>query len=265
MISLHRFAAIVLLGALSFACETDVSDVYTPQEWRQIFQDQGWTALPFPDSKYEPGAIIKVTEEGGIRYIDHLRSCGYPDDVLEPEIGKIPGITFSKARELDADAVLNIQGITAGPEFSKLSKTRLSVSEHSADALRLIKLQIWEETPGNLDGAARTCKEALQRPDYYLITESFKVSKGGYTLLDKTGAKLKVSLPELGRILKFEPNVKYEVTSEGELMIEEPVYYAVHRAVSTAHGFDVLGTGAEAPSTADAQIDALYQETAENP
>ena len=70
---LSAFASTFLL-----ACPAEVGNVYSPDEWQGLFKENGWTALPFPDSKYEPGAIVKVTAESGIRYIDHLRSCGYP-------------------------------------------------------------------------------------------------------------------------------------------------------------------------------------------
>ncbi len=251
-----------LAGAFLIACSSDAGDIYSPEEWRGLFKESGWTALPFPDSKYEPGAIVKVTAESGIRYIDHLRSCGYPDDILAPVVGKIPSIAFNKDREFGAAALINIKGIGAGPEFTKLASTRLEISEHSADSLRLIALRIWQETPGNLEGAARFCIEALEKPDYYLITEAFRVSKGRYALYDKSGGKLKLSLANLGRLLKFEPDVRYEITSAGELLIDEQVTFAIRQAVSTTAGFAVLGAGAKGDGTADGLIDTLYLEDA---
>jgi len=256
---LANLAVAVVAMIVLPACGADVGDIYQPAEWRALFKKHGWTALLFPESKYRPGAIIKVTEAGGIRYIDDLRSCGYPPEVLDPEVGKIPALTFDKARELGAKAVLNIRGISAGPEFSNVAKARLNITDHSADALRLIKLRIWQETPGNLDGAARFCVEALEKPDYYLVTEAFRVSKGRYTLFSKTGAKLKLSLANLGKLLALEPDVKYQVTAEGALEIDEPVTFAVRRAISTTAGFEVLGAGAVEPPTADALIDKVFE------
>lgn len=257
----HRMAS-VLAGAALLACSSDAGDVYSPAEWRDLFQKHGWTALPIPDSKYEPGAIVKVTAEDGIRYIDHLRTCGYPAEVLAPEVGKIPAISFAKSREIGASAMLNIKGIEAGPEFSNVASSRLQISDHSADSLRMVALRIWQETPGNLDGNARFCIEELEKPDYYLITEAFRVAKGRYTLLDKSGAKLKVSLANLGRLLKFEPDVKYEVTAEGELVIDEQVSFAIRRAISTTAGFEVLGAAPDEAGMADGLIDRIYQESA---
>ncbi len=261
MSPLARLILPVLTGGILFACSSDAGDIYSPEEWRGLFKENGWTALPFPDSKYEPGAIIKVSEADGLRYIDHLRTCGYPPDILSPEVGKIPSISFTKTRELGAAAMLNIKGITAGPEFSNVAKARLEVSEHSADALRLVALRIWQETPGNLEGNARFCVEELEKPDYYLITEAFRVSKGRYTLYDETGGKLKVSLANLGKILSLEPSVKYEVSGEGELVIEERVTFAIRRAISTTAGFEVLGAAPGEAGTADEAIDRIYQES----
>lgn len=256
-------AAGVTAGLLVLAlvgCEPDAGDIYSPEAWRKLFEDNGWVPLPFPESKYVPGTIVKIDPkadpENGIRYVDHLKSCGYPAEVLAPEVGKIPAISFTKAREIGADALLNIQGIEAGPEFEKVARARLTVSDHSADALRLIALQIYEET--HPDGAWRTCKAALQKPGYYLINEAFRVSKGRYTLYDQSGGKLKLNVAELGRLIKFAPDVSYQVTGEGELEIASPVTFAVRRAVSTMAGFDVLGTPGAA-ETGDAAIDALYR------
>ncbi len=262
MSPLAKVALSTLAGAFLLACSSEAGDIYSPEEWRGLFKENGWTALPFPDSKYEPGAIIKVTAENGIRYIDHLRSCGYPAEILAQEVGKIPSIAFNRSREFGAAAMINIKGIGAGPEFTNVATTRLEISEHSADSLRLIALRIWQETPGNIEGKARFCVEELEKPDYYLITEAFRVSKGRYTLFDKSGGKLKLSLANLGRLLKFEPDVRYEVTSEGELLIEEKVTFAIRQAISTTAGFDVLGADSEGAVTADGLVDTLFEEGA---
>ncbi len=60
----------------------------------------------------------------------------------------------------------------------------------------------------------------------------------------------------------LEPSVKYEVTGDGALVIEEPVTFAIRQAISTTSGFEVLGASPEDAATADALIDKLYQESA---
>ena len=62
-----RFKAVItglFLSALCVAC-SDTSNVYQPQEWVDVLQDAGgWVPLPIPDSKYRPGSIISIREDG---------------------------------------------------------------------------------------------------------------------------------------------------------------------------------------------------------
>lgn len=254
-------AAFLVFTTLVFVgCRSNIENVYSPQEWRDMFiKAGGWAPLPFPDSKYRPGSIIQVNETG-IRWIDHLESCHFPDEVLRPEVSQIPSITFSRARELDANAMINIKGIAAGPAFSQVQKVHLEVQEHGADAFRLLNLKVWLEEPENRAKISPVCMDELNKSGRYLVTEAFRVSKGVYTLFDKTGAAIKLKAPVLGPLLKFEPDVKYEVTADGGLVIEQTVYFAVRRAVRVGNDFEILGESSKHPETADAQIDKIFLE-----
>jgi hypothetical protein len=252
------FYGLFIAAFLSVSCEK-VSDNYTPPEWVEMFKKAGgWVPLPFPDSKYRPGAIVKVSEKEGIRWISHLESCRYPEEVLRPEKSYIPGITFTKGKDFGAAAMVNFKGISAGPAFDKVSKVRLEVQDHGADAFKLINLKVWWEEPKNRKKVSSACLDELKKPDHYLITEAFRVSKGTYTLYDKSGAALKLSAPKLGDLLQFQPDVKYEVTSDGKLTIEQPVYFAIRMAVRVGDDFEVLGEQTQAPQTADSQIEKLF-------
>jgi hypothetical protein len=252
---LAAFIFIFLAGM--FGCK-EASDVYAPKEWRDILAKAGgWKPLSLPDSKYGPGAIIKVTDDG-IRWIDHLKSCGYPADVLEPEKSYIPSIQFTKARELQASALINFQGISAGPSFDKISKVRLQIDDHGADAFRLIKLKVWMEVPAHRESVNRACMEELLKPNRYLVTEAFRVTKGKYTLYDKTGAAIKLETPVLRHLLQFQPDVKHEVTSDGSLVIEQTAYFAVRMAVRVGNDWEILGSPSGEPETADAKIEELF-------
>lgn len=250
----------ILITFVFVGCRNNIENVYSPQEWRDMFvKAGGWAPLPFPDSKYRPGSIIQVNETG-IRWIDHLEACHFPDAVLRPEVSQIPSITFSRARELDANAMINIKGIAAGPAFSQVQKVHLEVQEHGADAFRLLNLKIWLEEPENRARISPVCMEELNKSGRFLVTEAFRVSKGVYTLFDKTGAAIKLKAPALGPLLKFEPDVKYEVTADGGLVIEQTVYFAVRRAVRVGNDFEILGESSKDPETADAQIETIFLE-----
>lgn len=247
---------LVALGLVGCKDEQDLQDVYSPREWRNLLESAGgWVPLPFPDGKYRPGSIISV-DDSGLRWIDNLSSCRYPGDFVER--GSIPAINFTKSTTFSADVLLNYAGIEAGPGFDKISRVTFEVSEHSADALKLLALKVWQEDPANRSKVSSACMEELTKPDMYLVTEAFVVSKGTYSLYDKTGARLQLTVPALTQLLSVGGNVGYELTTDGKLTISEPSVFAVRRAVRVDDGFTVLGDAGEEAGTADAEIGALY-------
>ena len=223
------FFLFCLIIVIPVSCN-DAEDVYSPKEWVKLFEKAGgWTPLTFPDSKYRPGAIISVPQDGDPRFIDVLESCGFPiNDFIE--LSYIPSITFEKAWEFKGSALINFKGVSAGPEFSKISKTRMEINDHGADAIRLIQLKVWIENPDHRNSETQACMDELKKPDRYLITEAFRVSRGKYTLYDKSGASIKLETPVLKSLLQFQPDVKYEITSDGSLVIEQPAYFALRKA-----------------------------------
>lgn len=249
-----------LLGlfAIILACKGP-ADLYSPKEWRELFDTAGgWTPLPIPDSKYSPGAIIKVTD--GVYYVDDLESCRYPLKEFLKE-SYVPGISFTKAWEFGANAMISYKGIGAGPEFDKVSKVRMEVKDQGADALRVLKIKVWMQDPDNRGKVSQICMEELLKPNRYLITEAFRVSKGKYTLMDETGAAIKLKTGILGRFLKVEPNMNFQITSDGGLVIEQPAYFAIRYAVRVDKDFETLGAVGVAPEIADAKIEKLFFET----
>jgi len=235
------------------------SDVYTPDELLKLFKKAGFTPLPFPDSKYRPGSIISV-DENGIRWVDDLQACRYPMSEFE-EPSYIPNITFEKAWEFKGSALIDFKGVSAGPNFDKISKIRMEIKDHGADAFRTIKLKVWEEDPYNRNSVSQACMDELKKPNRYLISEAFRVSKGKYTFYDKFGASIKLETPILKSLLQFKPDVKYEITSDGSIVIEQPAYFAVRKAQRIEGGFELLGKAGIEPEFADSKIEQLFIKT----
>jgi hypothetical protein len=246
-------AGFILLVVYITRDSGQTKDLYSPQEWRDLLAKAGgWTPLPFPDSKFRPGSIIKVMEDG-IRWIDDLEACRFP---LE-EFGKesyIPSITFTKKWEFEGGAILNFQGVQAGPKFGQVAKVRMEVKDHGADVFRVLKLRVWMENPDNREKVSRLCMDQLLKPDYYLITEAFRVSKAKYTLHDRAGTAIKIEAPALKEILQIQPDLKYELTGDGALIIEKPAYFAVRKTIRVGDDFDARGGVEEG----DAKIEKLF-------
>lgn len=247
------FSALSLLTAIAAgvltACNSP-GDVYNLAEWRDVLKGNGnWHMVQVPDSKLAPGSIVKITEQDGLRWIDSLDSCGVPRDLLVPKpvdaeeptlivLGASPSIQFKKKAEFNAEVMLNISGITAGPEFKNVHKVTLAIGENGGDAIRLLQLRQW--ILDNADKFKQVCLDELGKPDRYLVAESFRFSSATYALFDETGGKIELTLPQIGRILELDPSVGYTVTTEGNLQIGQPMYVAVRRAISTTGGFETL-------------------------
>ena len=262
VVMLFIVSLILSLGSEK-SCSPGVGDTFSPKELLRLFKEAGgWIPLPIPDSKYRPGAIIKVTEEG-IRWIDDLSACGYPLAEFE-EKGYTPSITFTKAIELGASAIINVKGISAGPGFNRVSKVRLEITEQGADGFRLMELIVWMENPDNQKLVSRACMDALLQPDTYLVNEAFRIKKGKYTLYDKSGAEIKIETPLLKELLQIQPDIKYEVTSEGSLAIEQPAYFAVRKVQRIGQNFKLLSRPGGESDTADSKIEKIFLQTAEN-
>jgi hypothetical protein len=258
------FLLVILLGGLTIslqACaQTSVKNIYTPTEWRDMLKQAGdWVPLPYPESAFRPGSIIQV-KENTIRWIDHLDICRYPSEILEPERSRIPNISFDKAVNYGVNAVIGYKGITAGPGFSKVSKVTLEVQDHEVEYLRLIRFKEWVADPANKSKVSQGCMQELGKPDRYLVTDAFRVSRGTYTLYDQAGAALNLSAPILKEILQFSGDVKYEITANGRLVIDQPVYFAVRRAIRVADDFETKGP--DPAETADAKIEKLFLKAA---
>jgi len=262
------FLALIFLLNLGGCKHESISKVYTPTEWRDMLKQAGdWVPLPFPESAFRPGSIIMVTENS-IRWIDDLNSCNYPADILDPEKSRIPSISFTKDVEFGANAVVGYKGIAAGPGFSKVSKVKFEVLDHGIEYLRMIRFKDWINDPENKKKVSPSCMQELAKPNRYLVTEAFRASKAAYTLFDQSGTAMKLTLPLLKDLLKVSADVKYNVDTNGKLLIEEPVYFAVRRAIRmgddfvprspTRKGDDFAPRSPSEAKTGDAEIEAAF-------
>lgn len=185
-----------------------------------------WLRLPFPDSKFEPGAVI-IIEGKDPRWIGHIRDCGVAEDVLAPAAGSIGDLTFNSSRTWSADAVLKIQGIKAGPEFSRVRSVGFVQNGMTADALNLIRLQLWLNEPANQAKVA-ACDSILSRPEAYILGETIRVNDGKYTLTAADGSKIGIEGIKIG-VVEFEPNAEVKADATGDLVITKPVYTHIRR------------------------------------
>jgi hypothetical protein len=263
-------AAIVVVGVAVVAgvaaCPGKSADkFYGKKEWKELFKKaDGWVALPLPDSRYAPGAIIQVQKKTGVRYIDHMRECNYPEEVLAPVIGTTPQIEFTKSRQFGGELVAAIEGVELGPQGGKISRVGLRIESLTVESLPLIRISDWELEGDNALKISDTCRRIFAQEDKYLVNEAARVNKATYTLYDASGAKIGLTGANLGEFLKIEASLSANTTSDGRLIIDQPVTVAVRRTVWAGDDFRILGSEEIKPKkTADPLIDELYSQTEE--
>src|SRR5438093_6464956 len=108
-----------------------------------------WIPLPLPDSRFGPGTIFTYNKDTGIRYVSSLKTCGVPDEVSAGVKGQSGTLKFDGDSEYGADAVLKVVGVSAGPQFSKVTKTTVELNDHGPSSMDMFKLQIWLTKPEN--------------------------------------------------------------------------------------------------------------------
>jgi hypothetical protein len=255
----HARLLLVLLPIFAFGCTNALEKAYTPRELAKLLSDAGgWKMLPFPDSKYAPGSLIKVTEADGIRWIGAFGKCNIPAEFLTPVPGNIPPLDFKREAKFSASLAANLEGIKLGPEFSSVRNITLKIDEYGADAIDLLGLCVWQSKPENTTKIAPVCTQWLRSPDHYFENEAFRISRGKFTLYDQKGTKIKLTPSNVTKYLEIGADASYTVTTTGEVTFTTPHYLAIRKAIATEdHCFDVLGAASRPPKTADPLLDRL--------
>jgi hypothetical protein len=241
------------LGAWS--CNGNAGDISKKSSMQQFYLDNGWIPLPLPDSQYAPGTIFTYEKKTGLRYISSLKTCGIPDEVTAPVVGNSGKLSFNVSGDYGADLAVKVSGVSAGPDWSKIKKTTLTMDDHGPSSMDLYKLQIWLTAPENADKFSPVCKTELLKPNTYVAQESYRVSKGKLTLSDENGAKIAVKGLQAGPV-NIGADAHAKATEDGSLEFDQTLYTAVRRLVYVTNGgFQALGNATQpAAKTADAEI-----------
>ena len=141
-----------------------------------------------PDSRFVPGTIFETRANTAPRWISSLETCGIPKEVLAPVNNDTGTFKYSGDANYGAKAVLNIRGVSAGPNFSKASSATFQQSHSGASAIDILKVMEWMNK--NPAAFSSICERYLSQPDVYVAEESYRVGQGTYTLKDSTGGGL---------------------------------------------------------------------------
>lgn len=251
---LYLFLCMVLVGCGS------TKDLTNPKPLRNLCEEWGGVPLVIPDSRFEPGSIIRVEKNGKPSLIDDLRSCPVPQKVLILNTSKPFSVNTKKTVDVSAGAVLVFEkGIEAGPEFSKVSTTKLDVSDVDAQSLKLILLMAYLER----NRLSSICDTYLKKPDHFVVTETLRVAGAKYELIDKAGVGIKLDASNVSKFVKASVSGKVSADVDGSLVVKAPAVVCIKRAVWLGGSFDVLAAPTSSENSADAKIGEYYDSVKE--
>jgi hypothetical protein len=107
------------------------------------YRKGGWVPLVEPDSRFVPGTIFETKENTAPRWISSLETCGVPKKVLAPVNNDTGTFKYSGDANYGANAVLNIRGVSAGPNFSEVTTATFQQSDSGASAIDILKAMAW--------------------------------------------------------------------------------------------------------------------------
>ncbi len=228
------------LSCLLSGCGPGMVEAYTPKELAALLDAAGgWHLLIIPDTKYEVGSEITITEAAGVRWIGRFSSCQVPAETIAPIPGHAPAMDYKKAIAFDGSAALNVSGISVGPEYSKVKTVAMKLDAYGTDAIDIQKLNLWL-TDLNHAPLPPACMAFFQTPRNYLVNEAFHISKGKFTLYDKDDKKISLSNETVGKYLGS-VRAGLSVTTDGSVEFSDGVYVlAVRIASYSSTGFTVL-------------------------
>lgn len=262
----YLFAA---TAAFLVGCPKPLSDISDPKKVRALCADWGGVPLVIPDSRYKPGALFLLRKDKPPSLLNTneiLGVCGIPNDLVDPKNAQSSPVSLSStaSAEYKASAVLSFNpGITAGPDWDKVSKVTLDMNSVNAASMQIAELNVY--LGEHRQTFSEACKTELKKPDYYFVGEALVVANTTFTLEDSNSAKLGVTAANVGKFVKFDPSVSYTVTEKGEIKIPDASTVCVHQAVLDPNtlAFGTLGgPGPErTPGPGDQQLLDVYNKT----
>ena len=182
--------------------------------------ESDWIRLPVPNSVFRPGSIVSAAECSA-RWLGHIEDCDVPPDVLKVQFGYIGDWTQQTSKSYSAHALLDVPGISMGPEFKLVDRVEITEEGMGTESLNVIMLEGW--LADERHELNTTCRRRLRHPDTFVIGESVRLSSAKYKLYNEAGVQM--DGPKAARVISIaEANVTTRIQRNGELVLSVPVY-----------------------------------------
>jgi hypothetical protein len=215
-------AAAWLAAALSFSAAQIIS--FQPLPLKQLLDENGWVSLPLPDKRMGPGSVIKVTKQDDaviMQWLGDLRRCGITDPEFRYVRGKYSAIGIGESFGIKASIAMDfIAKLEGTADFEKAGGAIMQIEDSGGDAVDFDALTNWMAKSGAARRMPQVCNNFLAQDDIYLVSEAFRISKASYGLVDKNGARLKVTGGAFGQAGS---------RSTGTLSVTGDLYFGVRR------------------------------------
>jgi hypothetical protein len=216
--------------------------VFQQKPLAEFLNEHNWLALSIPDSKMRPGSVIKVSKKNNfveVQWLGDIRKCGINDKQLGLVRGKFPAIGIGESFSVKASIAANILNLfRVNADADKVSGAILKIEDAGGDALDLLSFSLWATKQGKRLQAA--CNNLLGQEDVFMVSETFRISKGSYQLVDKKGGKIGLSASIAGR--SGDGLLQASIGKNGEVDIAGDFYFGVRRVKQLSPGnFATLG------------------------
>jgi hypothetical protein len=223
--------------------------IFQPLPLKQFLEENGWLSLPLPDKRMGPGSVIKVTKKDGgvtMQWLGDLRRCGITDQEFRYVRGKYSAIGIGESFGTKASVVAGfIAKLEGTADFEQAGGAIMQIEDSGGDAVDFDALMNWMAKSGAAQRMPQVCNSFLAQEDIYLVSEAFRISKASYGLVDKNGARLKVTGGAFAQAGS---------RSSGTLSVIEDLYFGVRHVKQLAPDLFEPGLGPRTVPEADSLL-----------
>lgn len=248
---IYKKTSMLIIFSLILGC----SSVPKPKGLQEHLEDNGWIYADIPRELLGPGSIVSITPQDGITYRGKIEDCVEGVEIVS---GAAALPSFQQSYTLKMSAALQYaQIVTLGPEISKVESVDLELGDVQDFALNEIGIVESIE----LNGVSAICALYLQglgkveterlKGSIWVINAALRVDSYKMTFKQENGIKIALNTNNLGKFVKFAPEVEYKVDGEGKIEVTSPTFIGFKTAILMN---PTGGSGAAAPDTISLEV-----------
>ena len=198
-----------------------------------------WVVLSRPNSKWVPGAMINLGEQGQPEILGNFLQC-FSESSIETRQGKGAEVKCEKSvrYDLSLGATINIEeielvrlGLNIGsgdiPNYYGEVVINSSVESY------LDQLKLEDDILNNYSQMSKGCKLSLLDSSRFIVGEVYQVEEGEINIIKNDGARVDLTVPEYEILKNAAIGAGYSISESGGMIINKdkgPLTFAVRPA-----------------------------------